>query len=99
GIEPFTMIVHDHNNLYEFRWDGEKKHLRLLAADEPHIWSSATLYSDEVIHRRNQWFKEWLISSQPFSAEKVRAFHHFAGEGDLENAVKVNRGTLFTVSI
>lgn len=98
GIEPFTMIVHD-TKLYEFRWDGKKKYLSQPDINSPHIWSSATLYTDGVIDKRKQWFKEWLIKKQTGSVEKIRKFHHLAGEGDLENAIKVNRGALFTVSI
>ena len=30
GIEPFTLVLLDNNNLYECRWDSQEKHMRHL---------------------------------------------------------------------
>jgi uncharacterized protein with NRDE domain len=50
NIEPFTLVLVDWNiNLttYELIWDGSKKHFTKLA-QKPKIWSSSTLYTEEM---------------------------------------------------
>ncbi|MEZ4987030.1 MAG: NRDE family protein [Saprospiraceae bacterium] len=48
GIEPFTMIIAEPDALWELRWDeNSQRHVASLARNLPHIWSSATLYSEE----------------------------------------------------
>jgi hypothetical protein len=100
GIEPFTLVIWQTGGLWEARWDGAEKYLRQMPADEPHIWSSATLYDAGVIQKREQWFAEWLSSvTQPTQKDALR-FHEFGGDGDERISLRMNRdGILSTVSI
>lgn len=62
-IEPFTLLLIDYNNeilFYELKWDGEIKHIQLISNHFPHIWSSATLYTQEDRQLRKNWFDKWL---------------------------------------
>lgn len=99
-IEPFTVVILQEGKLYECRWDGIKKHYQQLNEKQPHIWSSATLYPDEVISKRKQWFNQWLTDHPLPSQKDIFSFHQFAGDGDIHNDVLMNRdGHMLTVSI
>lgn len=100
GMEPFTMIVWEKGQLMEVRWDEQRLHLSSLNAQEPHIWSSATLYNAEVREMRKNWFREWLSHNNTFSRETAFDFHFNAGNGDPENDVIMNRRNIVrTVSV
>ena len=101
GIEPFTMVIFDDGKLYDFRWDGLEKHLKELDAKLPHIWSSSTLYSDEVKEMRISWFQDWLNSKTPKNAAEILHFHKTAGANDKENGLIMSRqnNLVCTVSI
>ncbi len=63
NIEPFTMVmVHqkDQPQLYELRWDGEQVYFQHLDSQQPHLWSSVTLYSDEIAESKRNQFNEAL---------------------------------------
>jgi len=99
-IEQFTLVVVDWQNdieLYEFVWDGTKKHIKKLP-QTPHIWSSSTLYDSSVKKMRQQWFKKWQ-DKQDFTSENILKFHHTAGIGDCNIDLMMNRGAGGTVSI
>jgi uncharacterized protein with NRDE domain len=99
-IEQFTLAIVDWQNdlqLYEFVWDGTKKHLKKLP-QAPCIWSSSTLYDASVKKMRQAWFKEWQ-ASHDFTTENILKFHHTAGVGDCNIDVMMNRGLGGTVSI
>jgi len=99
-IEPFTAVIWDEGKLFECRWDGREKHPLPLAADIPHIWSSATLYDQEVVIKRRNWFNEWL-EEHPYPTQvEILDFHQFTGDGDQHNDLMMNRdGKVFTVSV
>jgi uncharacterized protein with NRDE domain len=100
NIEPFTAVVWEYAKLYECRWTGNEKHQSLLAADIPHIWSSATLYDTEVVIKRRNWFQQWLEEHPHPSQEEILNFHQFTGDGDEHNDLVMNRdGKVFTVSV
>ena len=100
GIEPFTMIIVDWNetqlNLYELIWDEIKKHFTKVE-NKPKIWSSSTLYKNEMKETRKQWFLDW-ISSNEFTSENILKFHH-SEIGDKEQSVLMKRSYVETVSI
>lgn len=100
GIEPFTLIIFDNGNLYNIRWDGTLAHLATLDVASPHIWSSSSLYSDEVKQMRQTWFDTWLQSNPSYNAADILYFHQNAGTGDVENDLIMSRfdGKLCTVS-
>lgn len=99
NIEPFTAIIWDDRRLFECRWDGSGKHHFQLDEASPHIWSSVTLYDPEVIRKRNNWFKEWLVEKVNPTQNDILHFHQFTGDGDCQNDLKMNRGQVFTVSV
>ena len=99
NIEPFTAVIWDNKRLFECRWDGDAKHSIHLDKGLPHIWSSVTLYDPEVIRKRNDWFKEWLVDNPNPKQSDILHFHQFTGDGDCHNDLKMNRGQVFTVSV
>lgn len=100
NIEPFTIVLFQDGRLQENRWDGSRKHTRLMDASIPHIWSSVTLYSDEVILQRQNWFHEWLALNPSPDMQAAREFHLFGGAGDDHNGIRMNRNNeMLTVSI
>lgn len=102
GIEPFTIVFYKKNSnspLEELRWDGLKIHLAAFDIDQPHIWSSATLYSPEIILERQHWFAE-MLETKNISPNKLLHFHEFGGKSDAKNNFKMDRGRgLRTISI
>jgi uncharacterized protein with NRDE domain len=100
NIEPFTFILVEEGRLHECRWDGLRRSHRRPDAGLPHIWSSATLYSPEVIRKRERWFRNWLEGHPQPDSEAILGWHQQAGEGDAHNDVLMNRGgQMLTVSI
>ena len=109
GIEPFTLLIcNSHGNAQdiaypqfdELRWDGEQVHHTPLNPELPAIWSSVTLYSDEVISQRKQWFDKWLAGHPEFTVGSAVDFHKTAGTGNILNDILMNRDNVVkTVSI
>jgi len=100
NIEPFTLVLFINGSLLECRWDGTKKYIKPLQAIVPHIWSSVTLYDDEVIRKREEWFAKWLTQNPAPAIEDVLSFHRFGGDGDERNDLRMNRDGIYnTVSI
>lgn len=99
-IEAFTLVIWQDKELFECRWDGEKKYAKQIDKTVPHIWSSATLYNEEITAKRKGWFEEWLKNNDEFSQKDILHFHQFTGDGDAHNDLAMNRdGKVFTVSI
>lgn len=95
GIEPFTLVVINSNNgvkINELRWDGTQIFTKEIDKTKPQIWSSVTLYSPQVIAMREQWFTDFL--EQPINPENVLNFHQNGGNGDEQNAIRVNRNNV-----
>ena len=103
NIEPFSLVFVKHQDnrigLCELKWDGERIHHLNHDSSLPHIWSSVTLYSEEVIKQRESWFNEWVKKNEIFTKESIFMFHHFGGSGDKENDLVMNRSSKKTVSI
>ena len=100
NIEPFTLVIIQDFRLFEFRWDGEHRHLRNLAFENPKIWSSVTLYDDYIIKKREDWFQDWLEKQSAFTLENILDFHTYAGEGNKKNNVMMERDNhIKTISI
>ena len=99
-IEPFTAVIWEDQKLYECRWDGHQKHELCLPPHIPHIWSSVTLYDQDVVIKRRNWFNEWLEHNPNPTQEEILKFHQFTGDGDQHNDLMMNRdGKVFTVSV
>lgn len=101
GIEPFTLIVAHEIELYELRWDGTTRYFKQLDTGKSHIWSSSTLYNNEIKKLREDWFCNWLSEHDTLKADDILDFHLTAGDGDAENALCMNRNNsqVCTVSI
>lgn len=100
GIEEFTLTIIDWDQkleLNEFVWDGRDKHLKLMP-QAPHIWSSSTLYDENVKQLRRNWFADWQKQNN-FSLDNILNFHHNAGIGDPNIDVLMDRKLGGTVSI
>ncbi|PQJ71772.1 NRDE family protein [Polaribacter butkevichii] len=100
-IEPFTLILVDWKHqleTYELVWDGELKHFNKLP-QKPKIWSSSTLYTEEVKEMRRQWFADWLLENKEFHQAKIVAFHQNEDLGNVEIAPKMKREFVETVSV
>lgn len=101
SIEPFTLVIVEHKNgkLTQLRWNGSRVNLLELDPSQPHIWSSYTLYTEEVIVERESWFLEF--NQQPnHTAEQILHFHKFGGTGNMEQDLVMTRiGKVQTVSI
>ncbi len=99
-IEPFTIILLDGNHLYENRWDGKIKYFKQLNKHRPYIWSSATLYDNRVVKKREKWFASFLDRHPHPTQKDILEFHQFTGDGDKQNDFMMERdGLLSTVSI
>ncbi len=100
GIEPFTLIIWEKGQLFECRWSGEEKYIREVDPSQPHIWSSVTLYTQEIIQKREYWFNDWLQQHPEPNSEDVLSFHLFGGNEDIENGIRMNRNNeMLTVSV
>lgn len=100
GIEPFTMILYTRGRLNDCRWDGMKKHNFILCSLSAYIWSSVTLYDNDMISRRNKWFSEWQENFPHPATKDVLQFHGTATDGDQNWSLVMNRsGKIATVSI
>jgi len=94
AIEPFTLLLYDSSRLIEFRWDGDARYFKEIDLAAPCIYSSATLYTPEIISQREEWFEAFLHSSQAKNPLSIRDFHASAGRGDAENGLVMSRGNL-----
>lgn len=105
GIEPFTLLLAETDRLagqrlVELRWTGGRLFISEKDARLPHIWSSVTLYTPDVIRQREGWFKTWLQCNPAPTVADIRHFHQSAGAGDPTNSLRMNRrNALLTVSL
>ncbi|MBY0478771.1 MAG: NRDE family protein [Chitinophagaceae bacterium] len=100
GIEPFTLIIREKHLLADVKWDGHEKTIAELDLQQPAIWSSATLYADDIIKKRQHWFQQFVTNHTVLHTDNILNFHRFAGDGDSANDVMMNRENEYlTVSI
>lgn len=100
-IEPFTIVIVDWNEgiqLFELVWDGTQKHFQKLPLTIPHIWSSSTLYTEEMKQLRRDWFADFQ-QKNALNAVSILDFHQNAGIGDVNVDTMMDRGVVKTISI
>jgi hypothetical protein len=99
-IAPFTLVHYQQGKLFQARWDGEQKIWLPLDEQQPHIWSSATLYDVAIQEQRRQWFAQWhALHRQPKWAD-VLGFHSWQQPENLENSICMRRPNgIQTISI
>lgn len=91
-IEPFTVVLYQSGSLHELRWDGNNKYDQLLDVSGNYIWSSSTLYTDEVIEQRKNLFDAFIKTKKNITAELIYDFHGY-DHGDAENGFVISRQT------
>ena len=100
GIEPFSVILFENEELWSGKWDGQMKWMESLSTRKPQIWSSVTLYDPAAIRKREHWFQDWLNQHDYPGTLDIVKFHQKGGQGDLENGISMNRNNqLYTQSI
>jgi hypothetical protein len=100
GVEPFTLILFQNQELFELKWDEENKHIFEHSINEPHIWSSATLYSKQKREERKYWFDQFLEKNIFLTKEKVLGFHQNTHTENADYGLVIDRGNeLKTLSI
>ena len=92
NIEPFTVVLYQPGLLHELRWDGTNKYQRQPDISGNHIWSSSTLYSDEIIEQRENLFQQFIQAPSNITADRIHEFHA-GNNGDDENGFVINRKT------
>jgi len=101
NIEPFTIVLVDWSTtlkVYELVWDGCTKHFRQLD-NQPKIWSSSTLYTQEMKAIRTQWFVDWIAKNTDFNQQEIIKFHSDDSKGTSDISLKMKRPNVETVSI
>ena len=58
GIEPFSLIIIDQEDIKVFRWDEAHKHSEFLDKNEAYNWSSSTLYDESIAETRRTFYRE-----------------------------------------
>lgn len=99
NVEPFTIVIADWNTnlqFFELVWDGEESHFNKLPL-ETKIWSSSTLYSDEMKSERHKWFDDFKADNE-LTSKAVLKFHSTERENK-DFGIVMNRGFVKTTSI
>lgn len=100
AIEPFTMVLYQEQKLYQLRWNGDQKETLILDTSKQYIWSSSTLYSQEIRNKRASWFYQFLETSPNVTEKELIHFHHYTHIDNPENGLVINRNnSLRTLSI
>jgi hypothetical protein len=98
-VEPFTLILFTDNRLLRCTWDGSRKHLHELDASQPHIWASATLYSQEAQQMRTQKLRQWY-GKAAINTKSILDFHlQNDVRFDASHSFNAQRAAMATVSV
>jgi hypothetical protein len=90
--EPFTIIAFSSGKLFQLRWNGIDKETIELNPDEAYIWSSATLYSEEIMAQRQTWFEAFLKENvSNIDGDKIMTFHSVTQKENKENGLQIHR--------
>ena len=93
-IEPFTIVAANWQSelvFFELVWDGEQSHVKRLSK-ETHIWSSSTLYDDEIKAVRKKWFDNFE-NKNDLTVDSLLNFHKTAGIGDKHKDLQIRTST------
>ncbi|WP_428229039.1 NRDE family protein [Flavobacterium sp.] len=100
NIEPFTLVLYHEKMLYELIWDGFLKISKKLDESQNYIWSSVTLYLDEIRKERLDWFFDFLKGKNEISFLDMLNFHRNAHSDDTQNGLIINRDNMMkTLSV
>lgn len=99
-IEPFTLVLYENKMLRQLRWNGSEKESVLLDPQQNYIWSSATLYPENIRDNRAQWFEQFLNTAPNVNEAEMFNFHRYTEDQNQENGLVINRNDfLKTLSI
>ncbi len=102
-VEPFTLLLIDykkHLNITQLVWDGEHKHIRNICSTQASIWSSVTLYPEQVREFRQQWFHNWILANCNVVDHNIYDFHTAKHSSiDSQNILMTGENDLQTLSI
>lgn len=99
-IEPFTIVLFENEKLYQLQWNETEKSLVELDSHQTHIWSSASLYSEETRNNRKDWFHNFLQTKKDIDENELLDFHRYTENNNSENGLIINRNNfLKTLSI
>ncbi len=87
GIEPFTLIIAQGKDLWQFIHDPGQDSWTHLDPDQAHFWSSTKLYHPEIRAARAKRFNNWLESYPMTSAESISEFHLSEQQGELKGGL------------
>lgn len=100
NIEPFTLVLFQNRDLYQLRWNGLEKETTKLNTSENYVWSSSTLYPQEVRETREKWFYNFLETKPGITAAEMLNFHRYTEDQNPENGLVINRNNILkTLSI
>ncbi|WP_343695686.1 NRDE family protein [Flavobacterium sp.] len=100
NIEPFTLVLYQQKRLYELIWDGFSKRTTKLDETQSYIWSSVTLYPEEIRKERSDWFFEFIKDKNEISAPDMIHFHKNTHTDDAQNGLIINRENIMkTLSV
>lgn len=99
-VEPFILLQVDFakkTHIQEFNWNGEKLTVRSLDDTIPHLWTSTSLYSNEVKQKRHDLLLDWETKNQ---GNNPIDFHLYLKENNPELfEIKKKKNNILTTSI
>lgn len=101
NVAPFTLVVIDwanENKAYELVWCRNTRHVTELDVKKPYVWSSSTLYTDEVKAERKEWFAKEVLSQTSNEKSAVLKFHKNELLGCVRTSPKMKREIVETIS-
>ena len=90
-IEPFTLIMYYQHQLFQLQWDGNQKDLAVLDSRLHYIWSSSTLYPENIREERKQWFADFMADKGVVESNDLLDFHTNTKPEDKTNGLIINR--------
>ncbi len=91
GIEPFTVVLTQGQQSFQLRWNEISKDQVSLDETTNYIWSSATLYTEEIRQARAKWFNTFLNEFPDATPQQLREFHKYTKGNDPKNGLVINR--------
>lgn len=92
NIEPFTIVAYINNKLFQLRWNSITKDKMEIDNQKYRIWSSTTLYDQEIVTARELWFKEYISNlSNELNDQDIFQFHTNTQIKDSQNGLIINR--------
>lgn len=93
-IEPFTVILTQGRQSYQLQWNEITKNMVSLVDTGNFIWSSATLYTEDIRLARANWFNTFLNEFPEATPQQLREFHKYTKGNDPKNGLVINRDNI-----